>query len=320
MLTFDAIIVGGGPAGASCALWLKLLGFQPCIIERRAVLGGLQNESPYQNEWIAPLAGLRGDEVARNMHENILSRDITCYLGTSVHSVAHTAGAFVVGGTNASGDKSISAPYLVLASGVRPADGGLRASPNLLIWPGKQIAAADFSGKSVAILGGGDSAFENYEFIRAKGAAGVHIHARTIRARREFLERTPVEDVSIGHYDVDPETTTVSGRPYDVIVVLYGWTPSLDFMRGLDLARDSRGFVVTDRGTAETSIPNVFAIGEVAQRMHPCCVTSMADGVVAAKEIQRRIEADAKDIFITSVRAAPHHHRSATASVVAHAY
>jgi thioredoxin reductase (NADPH) len=304
MLTFDTIIVGGGPAGASCALWLKLLGFQPCIIEHRTRLGGLQNDSPYLNEWIAPLTGFRGREVAQNIHSNLLSRSITCYLSTSVHSVAPSADCFVVGATDGCGDKCISAPYVVLASGVRPADGGLSAGSNLLIGPGTQIVETDFSRKSVAILGGGDNAFENYHFIREKGAAEVHIYARTIKARREFLETTPVEHVSIGKYDVDPDTMTVSDRSYDIIVVLYGWTPSLDFMHNVDLARDSNGFVVTDYGTAETSISNVFAIGEVAQRMHPCCVTSMADGVVAAKEIQRRIEANAKDAFIAAVRKA----------------
>jgi len=43
----DAVIVGAGPAGASCALWLKMPGFKPCIVERRGALGGLQNESSY---------------------------------------------------------------------------------------------------------------------------------------------------------------------------------------------------------------------------------------------------------------------------------
>jgi thioredoxin reductase len=198
----------------------------------------------------------------------------------------------------------LRAPYLVLASGVRPADGGFRASENLLIGPGKQIAHRDFRDQSVAILGGGDNAFENYEFIRARGARSVHIFARSIRARREFLERIPPEDTSVGPYEVEAEAMTVAGQRYDVIVVLYGWTPALEFMRDHPLARDERGFVVTDRDSTESSIRNVFAIGEVAQRMHPCCVTSMADGVVAAKEIQRRSEMGSTDAFMAARRSA----------------
>lgn len=302
MFAFDAIIVGGGPAGASCALWLKQLGLRPCIVERRPTLGGLQNESVTANDWIAPVVGMRGEEVAHGMHVNILSREIACYLDASVDSVVARGDGYVVDVSTPDGRTSISASHLVLASGVRPADGGLSASANLIIGPGKQVAYRSFHGQSVAVLGGGDSAFENYEFIRDKGAASVHIFARSIRARREFLERVPADDVRVGPYEVDAERLIVDGQPYDTIVVLYGWTPTLEFMRGHDLACDERGFVWTARDSAETSMPNVFAIGEVAQRMHPCCVTAMADGVVAAKEIQRRIEAGATQAFLAAAR------------------
>ncbi|MFM8314948.1 MAG: NAD(P)-binding protein, partial [Deltaproteobacteria bacterium] len=49
---YEALIVGGGPAGCSCALWLKHLGLKPLLIERSHRLGGLQNDSPYPNIWI----------------------------------------------------------------------------------------------------------------------------------------------------------------------------------------------------------------------------------------------------------------------------
>ena len=55
------------------------------------------------------------------------------------------------------------------------------------------------------------------------------------------------------------------------------------FADDLRLARDERGYIRTDFATAETSVPDIYAIGEVAHRMHPCVVTSMADGVVAAR-------------------------------------
>jgi len=302
MSAFDAIIVGGGPAGASCALWLKQLGLRPCIVERRPSLGGLQNESVSENGWIAPIIGLRGEEVAHSIHTNILAHGIACHLGTAVNSIEMREDGFMVDIGHAMAEGPLRALHLVLASGVRPADGGFREGENLLIGPGKQIAYRDFRDQSVAILGGGDNAFENYEFIRARGARSVHIFARSIRARREFLERIPLEDTSVGPYEVDAEAMTVAGRRYDVIVVLYGWTPALEFMRNHPLARDEKGFVVTDRDSAESSIRNVYAIGEVAQRMHPCCVTSMADGVVAAKAIQRRSEAGATDAFLIKAR------------------
>ncbi len=57
-----------------------------------------------------------------------------------------------------------------------------------------------------------------------------------------------------------------------------------------ELRRTARGYVATDAVTAQTSCAGVYAIGEVAQRQHPCVVTALADGVVAAKAIQASIE------------------------------
>lgn len=299
-MLYDAAIIGGGPAGASCALWLKMLGFKPYLVERRAALGGLQNESPYPNQWIAPVFGKTGVEVAAEMHRHIMSHGIDCLLGEAVVDVASIGKDFVVATDSGA---AISSKTVVLASGVRPSAGGLKAALNLLIGPGVQVASQDFTGKRVAILGGGDNAFENYLFIKSKGAAIVHIYARSIRARGEFLKAVPAADVHVGHYSTDQDRSVVSGQQYDQIVVLYGWEPHLPYVKSLGLARDPRGFVLTDPD-CQTSVPGVFAIGEVAQRMHPCCITSMADGVVAAKAIQRTLERDAVTKFVATAKRA----------------
>lgn len=297
---FDAVIIGGGPAGASCALWLKMLGFRPCLIERRTALGGLQNDNPYPNEWIASVMGKTGYEVAQDLDAHLQAHDIVCRLGEAVSALEQVPGGFRV--TTESG-ALVSARTAVLASGVRPVRGDLSASDQVLIGPGRTMFNAAFEGQEVAILGGGDNAFENYMFVRKRGAATVHIYARTIRARREFLEKVPAGDVRLGPYAVEPERPAVAERPYDRLVVLYGWEPYLPYARHLDLARTPRGFVETD-ADCRTSIPHLYAIGELAQRMHPCCVTSMADGIVAAKAIQRTLEEDAIARFVERVRTA----------------
>lgn len=297
---FDAVIIGGGPAGASCALWLKMLGFRPCLIERRATLGGLQNDNPYPNGWIASVMDRTGYEVAGDIHSQLMAQDIVCRLGEAVSALERVPGGFRA--TTTSG-ALVFARAAVLATGVRPVKGGLSASDQVLIGPGRTMFNAAFEGEEVAILGGGDNAFENYIFVRKRGAAAVHIYARTIRARREFLEKVPVGDVRIGSYEVEPERPAVAERPYDRLLVLYGWEPYLPYAQQLDLARTARGFVKTD-ADCQTSIPHLYAIGEIAQRMHPCCVTSMADGVVAAKAIQRTLEQDAISRFVERVQAA----------------
>lgn len=297
-MVVDALIVGGGPAGASCALWLKLLGFTPVIIERRPVLGGLQNDSPYSNRWIATVMGRTGDEVAREIHQHILSHDIECMFNTTVEKVTRAKGGkgFVVAH---SGGAEIRAATVVLASGVRSATGGLRAAFNVIVGPGHEVASGSCAGKSVAVLGGGDSAFENYLFLKERGARRVHIYARSVRARQEFIEKVPPADVSLGEYQVDQDRSLIDGEHYDMIVVLYGWTPQLEYVSDLGLGRDAHGRVVTGPD-CDTSVSGVFAIGEVAQRTHPCCVTAMADGVVAAKAIQRMLEKDSLRRFVAA--------------------
>src|SRR3546814_33255 len=74
-------------------------------------------------------------------------------------------------------------------------------------------------------------------------------------------------------------------------MVFYGLWPCVGFARNLNLRRGDNGFVATDPVTAQTSHDLVYAIGELAQRQHPCVVTAMADGIAAAKAIQARIEA-----------------------------
>jgi thioredoxin reductase len=71
---------------------------------------------------------------------------------------------------------------------------------------------------------------------------------------------------------------------------MYGWEPVPVFSAELALDQDDRGFLTVAGPTCETSVSGVYAIGEVAARSHPSVVTAMADGVVAAKAIQRRIE------------------------------
>ncbi|CAF2935974.1 unnamed protein product [Rotaria sp. Silwood2] len=275
-----------------------MLGFKPCIIEKRHQLGGLQNDSPYLNEWIAAVSGLTGKEVALTIHNNILSHGIRCFFESEVIHVECTQTGFRVEFV----DKEkvhhlVDSSFLVIATGVSPATGDLQETDRLLIGPGNKISNHDFTNKSVAILGGGDSAFENYEFIKAKQPSYVHIYARndkehSIRARQEFTDRVPAVDVRQyeGACHIDTVSNTVNGEKYDRIIVLYGWTASIPFMAKFNVEKTAKGFVATNGATYETSEAGIYAIGEVAQRVHPCCVTAMADGVVAAKAIQKKLE------------------------------
>jgi thioredoxin reductase len=297
---FDAIIVGAGPAGTSCALWLKQLGFQPVVIDRQHQCGGLQLANPYSNTWIATSADAQGKDVAEAMHSNMLRHKVDLRLGREVDSA--TLGDDRIGVTLAN-DEALAGRFLILAGGVVPKTGGFANRLSMFIGPGRAAASRNFVGTKVAILGGGDSAFENHPVALQRGAASVTIFARSLKARPEMLSRVPPDDVTLGAYEVDAEASTVNGEKFDHIMVFYGYEVDSKSLLGLELAKRPDGFVSTDDDCL-TSHARVFAIGELAGRAHPCCTTAMADGVVAAKAIQRRLETSAAQQYAGLVRRA----------------
>ena len=297
MQQYDAVIVGGGPAGASCAIWLARLGLDALLVEAAAQPGGLAHDNPFNDDWIAVLPDVTGQQVAANIARSVQAAGVPTRLNTIARRVVYRDGGFDV--ELEAGGRAIQARgrALVIASGVRarglPGQPAGAAWPGVLVGPGSAIMAQDYTGRSVAVLGGGDNAFENFVYVRNRGAREVHLYARTVRAQQQWVTRAGDEGVHVGQYRVDPAARTVNGQAYDLILVFYGWEPQAAFADGLGLQRDPRGYIRTDPATAETSVAGVYAIGEVANRMHPCVVTSMADGVVAAKAIQRRHECGA---------------------------
>jgi len=310
----DALIIGAGPAGVSCAVWLARLGFAPVLIEAHHRIGGLCLGHAYHDNWNASLPGRTGTEVARQLAVSVAQANVPVFLNEAVSAVKRQTdpdtdadAQFIV---TAHSGKQWRAHHVVLASGVRArrlpqlgdlskeAQNGIEPLPGILIGPGAHVAAQNFQDKRVAVLGGGDNAFENALYALDHGAACVTIHARSVRAQQQFVRRflaksaaTPAAAQMQGAATrVNPVQRQVNGKHYDLILVCYGWEPCAAFADALALSRDGRGFIATDWATAQTSVAGVYAIGEVAQRQHPCVVTALADGVTAAKAIQARLE------------------------------
>jgi len=254
-------------------------------------VGGLCRTHAYLDGWNAALPGQTGVQTAANLALSLEQAAVPLRLACPIARITHAGGMFSVHSPTLA--QPLAAPYLVLATGVRAR--GLPQSPaphpNLLIGPGAHVLAQDFRGKTVAVLGGGDNAFENALYAREHGAARVDLYARHVRAQHHFVLRMPPDHVWMQHpVTVTTDPVRVNGKPYDIVLVCYGWDPCIPALDGITLARDARGFVQTEPGTAQTSESGFYAIGEVAQRQHPCVVTALADGVVAAKAIQKRLE------------------------------
>ena len=116
---YDSVIVGGGPAGASCALWLARLGLSPLLVEASERLGGLGNDNPFADDWIAVLPGVTGQQVAANIDASVRAAGVPLRLSTD-HGRASLQGRHRGHAGRPRGRNHARArPHLVIASGVR---------------------------------------------------------------------------------------------------------------------------------------------------------------------------------------------------------
>lgn len=289
---FDAIVIGSGPAGAQCALWLKQLGHTPCLLDSAAQAGGLLRNNPYPvNGLLMPSHPISGEQLAHEMQACLMVNQVALRLNHRATRIRCHHSGFTVDLDTPDGATTLSAPYVVIATGVSPRHGGLSGNPHILIGPGEHIYRHTWHNLRVAVLGGGDNAFENLLFIQRQHADVVKLFARSLSARQQFQQQVAPAMCQIGPYTVDADRCQVNNEQFDRIVVMYGWEPNLTFIiEGDTLHRAADGTIVTDPQHCETNISGLFAIGEITGRMHPCYATAMADGVVAAKAIQYRLE------------------------------
>lgn len=281
---FDAIVIGGGPAGAQCVLWLTKLGLKACLLEK-AEIGGLQARSPYSNSWLAVVqATTLARNVAANIERNISEQGCTLFR-TSCKRIDHSAerNEFLV--STALG--RLSARNVILATGTSENTGGIQSDRAVLGLVG--AAAMQCAGKDVAILGGGDAACEAYQIATQKGAAHVRVFARGIRARKHMWDSIPAQDRRVGEYSIEDGTVRYSESHFspDILCLCYGWSAVIPEL-GFKIDLDQTGRIVVDP-RMRASFPGFFAIGDVNNHSYPCVATAVAEGVYAAKEIERSL-------------------------------
>jgi thioredoxin reductase len=280
----NTVVIGSGPAGSACALWLHQFGHKVQLVEKSEKAGGLQKFSPYENVWMPSIRGLKGRDVADNLNAQLIERGIPLLTQAKVEKITRIqSGSWRVH----MGDGTfLDANHVVLATGAKFKNGGFIPTPSVSIGPGNGFENIDVSGKSVAILGGGDNAFDAYMFGTKRGAKCT-IFARTIRAQKKLRNAVPSSDVIVGAFDANQNDMKVNGLLFDVFCVQFGFEAVVP--NGLDLKMTSRGYVETNI-LGETTIKNIYAVGEVANLFHPCVSTSFAHGIQAAKAIQIQIE------------------------------
>ncbi len=278
---YQVIIIGGGPAGLSCAIWLTKLGVNSLLLEASGILGGLQTRSPYENLWIPGVQGKTGQQVAASIAGHAIDVGAELRIGQPASSVTRDGDGFQV----RTADGAVHGRFVVIATGSTPRTGGFSLSDTVAIGPGEPMEALDVAGRAVAILGGGDNAFDQARFVRDRGGRVTVFSRKPPRAQKLLQDMVPDIAVVVGPYDARQSDMSVTGRHFDCFGIQYGFEAVVP--PGLDLKRVD-GYVDVDR-FGQTSEASVFACGEVTDFWHPCVTTSAAHGVQVAKQISKRL-------------------------------
>lgn len=287
---FETIVIGGGPAGCACALWLHKLGVRTWLVEASDALGGLQRRSPYENLWIPGVMGHTGEEVARALHRHIHVIGVPFHLNSRVSRIEAADGGFRVRVEGETIRGHYGTQHLVIATGTQPVRGHFRPAHNVAIGPGYPMENLEVGNRKIAILGGGDNAFDQARFVLQRGAKSVTIYSRTPpRAQAVLQAMVPQARVCIGPYTADQLSMIVNGEVFDAFGVMYGFEAQLPDGLHQDLElKNENGFIAVSR-EGETVLSGLWACGEVTDYWHPCVTTSAAHGIQVAKQISLRL-------------------------------
>lgn len=299
----DVLIIGAGPAGLSAARWCDELGLDTLVLEQHEELGGqlLSIHNPIDN--YLGLHAANGRELRDLFVAQTADCDFDLWTQVEIAGVDLKARRVVL----RSGEE-LQSISIIIATGLRRRQLGIPGESEF-IRRGMIESSADaaaFAGKDVCVIGGGDAAAENALFLAQVCPTVTLVHrGKKLRARREFTEQMhtnhcitvfpeSVVHRIIGHDWVEAVEIERAGaiKPFQMavqgVIVRIGFQPNSDRFRD-QLEVDDRGYVLISSGQ-ETSVENVFAVGDVANPLAPTIAGAVGAGATAAKVIASRLQ------------------------------
>lgn len=304
MLEKDLVIIGGGPAGYTAGLYAARADINTVLIER-----GMPGGQAASTEWIENFPGFPGGvggiDLAMKMDEQARSFGLET-LTSDVEKLEKQGEEFIV----YTGEEPIKAKAVILATGAKPQFLGVEGEGKFHGRGVSYCATCDgafFRDKAVAVVGGGDAAVEEGIFLTKFASKVYLIHRRgELRATKllqkramenekiEFLWHSVVDEI-VGENKVEAVKTKnvqsgeIKDVPVDGVFVYVGVRSNSELVKDL-VDMDDRGYIMTN-DKMETSIPGLYAAGDIRQKPLRQVVTAVADGAVAAVEVEKYLAA-----------------------------
>lgn len=305
----NVIIVGAGCAGNTAAIYSARANLLPLVVTGAHAGGQLSLTTLVENFPGFP-EGIDGPVLVESMRKQA-ERFGAEYVNGTVVEVDFSRRPFRI---NIDGGWT-EARTVIVASGASARWLGLASEQKLIGHGVSSCATCDgffFRGKKIMVVGGGDSAMEEANFLTRFGEDVTIVHRREqFRASKIMLDRAranpkikwlpgtvidEVYDVEKGHVTDALMRDVKTGRQWkqrvDGLFVAIGHVPNTAPFRG-QLELDADGFIIS-HGGARTSVPGVFHAGDVRDRVYRQAITASGMGCMAAIEAERFLEADAQ--------------------------
>ena len=295
---YDLIIIGSGPAGLSAAVYGRRAGFSTLVIEKNPMSGG-QVLNTYEVDNYLGLPGINGFDMgmkfrehAEKMQAEFVEADVSGIEDQGEIKVVYTDSG------------NYEARAVIIASGASHSHLGVPGEEELAGIGVSYCATCDgafFRGRTVAVVGGGDVAVEDAIFLARTCQKVYLIHRRDSLRAAHSLQKAmmalpnveicwdsqvesingedQVESVSLVKKDGTRQTLEVQG-----VFIAVGIKPNSECFVGT-VAADSKGYLIAEEDCA-TSMPGVFAAGDIRTKKLRQIVTAVADGANAVAGVQ----------------------------------